>query len=93
MVCLLDRDGKVFIAADQVLSNITPSINVQMREPWGNPLKQFYDSFCVLLGLPDDCAVLPSHGRPFMGLHERVIQLRDHHDERLDFILASCLSR
>jgi hypothetical protein len=34
--------------------------------------------------------VLPSHGRPFVGLHERVAQLTAHHDERLQRVLQAC---
>jgi hypothetical protein len=34
--------------------------------------------------------VLPSHGKPFTGLHERIGQLQQHHDERLADVLAAC---
>ncbi len=34
--------------------------------------------------LPAKTLVLPSHGLPFRGVHERVAQLQAHHDARLD---------
>jgi hypothetical protein len=34
--------------------------------------------------------VLPSHGRPFRGLHQRIAQLKAHHDERFAELLAAC---
>jgi hypothetical protein len=34
--------------------------------------------------------VLPSHGKPFTGLHARIDQLREHHDERLAEVVAAC---
>ena len=34
--------------------------------------------------------MLPSHGKPFTGLHARIRQLRDHHDERLADVMAAC---
>jgi hypothetical protein len=40
--------------------------------------------------LPADSLVLPSHGRPFKGLHTRVDQLVSHHDDRFAEVLAAC---
>ena len=34
--------------------------------------------------------VLPSHGKPFTGLHIRIGQLQDHHRARLDEVMAAC---
>ncbi|HUG57924.1 MAG TPA: MBL fold metallo-hydrolase, partial [Candidimonas sp.] len=40
--------------------------------------------------LPEDTLVLPSHGRPFRGLHERIAQQHAHHAERLAEVLDAC---
>jgi glyoxylase-like metal-dependent hydrolase (beta-lactamase superfamily II) len=40
--------------------------------------------------LPDDTLVLPSHGRPFTGLHERIAQQHEHHRDRLAEVLEAC---
>jgi len=40
--------------------------------------------------LPQDTLVLPSHGRPFTGLHERIQQLHDHHRDRLNDVMQAC---
>ena len=37
--------------------------------------------------------MLPSHGKPFTGLHERIRQLQEHHDERLAEVMAACTER
>ncbi len=34
--------------------------------------------------------MLPSHGRPFRGLHARVDQLHAHHAERCEVLLDAC---
>ena len=34
--------------------------------------------------------MLPSHGPPFHGLHERIDQLIGHHHERLERALEAC---
>jgi len=88
MLCLYSKDDKILIAGDQVLSQITPSINVHPADPLGNPLANFFDSFPRLEQLPEDTLVLPSHGRPFYGLHQRVAQFRAHHEERLSQIAS-----
>lgn len=88
MLCLFDPQNNVLIAGDQVLSQITPSINVHPADPFGNPLANFYESFPRLLKLPENTFVLPSHGRPFYGLWQRVGQFQQHHEERLSKILS-----
>jgi hypothetical protein len=34
--------------------------------------------------------VLPSHGRPFRGLHARVEQLHAHHAQRCELLVKAC---
>ncbi|MCR6672611.1 MBL fold metallo-hydrolase [Devosia ginsengisoli] len=89
MITLFDPGRHLLIAADQVLSHITPSITVHPGEPYGDPLQEFFASFDVLAQLPADTLVLPSHGAPFYGLHERLAQLRSHHEARLDQVEAT----
>ena len=42
---------------------------------------------------PADTYVLPSHGRPFRGLHTRIAQLERHHEERLAEAMDACRAR
>jgi len=34
--------------------------------------------------------VLPSHGKPFVGMHTRITQLHDHHRDRLAEVMQAC---
>ena len=43
-----------------------------------------------LRALPAHTLVLPSHGKPFTGLHERIAQLETHHAQRLAEVARSC---
>ena len=43
--------------------------------------------------LPEDTLVLPSHGKPFTGLHTRIRQLHEHHDDRLREVMQACHER
>jgi glyoxylase-like metal-dependent hydrolase (beta-lactamase superfamily II) len=80
----------VLISGDMVLPRISTNVSVYEQEPEADSLKLFLDSIDKFLPLPADALVLPSHGRPFTGLHERIEQLHTHHDERLAELIAAC---
>jgi len=79
----------VLIAGDMVLPRISTNISVVESEPEGDPLPQFLASIERMRALAADTLVLPSHGKPFRGLHTRIDQLQAHHDERLGDLLRA----
>jgi glyoxylase-like metal-dependent hydrolase (beta-lactamase superfamily II) len=81
--CLWCPEAGVLISGDQVLPKITPNVSVWADQPRGNPLRLYLDSLDRFRPIADDTLVLPSHGLPFHGLHPRIQQLREHHDDRL----------
>ncbi|MCB2016130.1 MAG: MBL fold metallo-hydrolase [Hydrogenophaga sp.] len=84
---------KVLISGDMVLPRISTNVSVYDVEPESDPLALFLDSLRRYLPLPEDTLVLPSHGKPFTGLHERIRQLDEHHDERLNEVMEACRQR
>ena len=80
----------MLISGDMVLPRISTNVSVVDVEPLGNPLRLYLDSIEQMLALPPDTLVLPAHGRPFKGLHQRIRQLREHHDERLLEVMQAC---
>jgi glyoxylase-like metal-dependent hydrolase (beta-lactamase superfamily II) len=80
----------VLISGDMVLPRISTNIAVQAVEPEGDPLKLFLDSLQRYAELPVGTLVLPSHGLPFRGLQERVLQLEEHHRLRLAELEEVC---
>jgi len=80
----------VLISGDMVLPKISTNISVWAVNPDGDPLKLFLESLKRYAGLPRDTLVLPSHGLPFRGLHERIEQLEEHHRLRCDDLLRAC---
>ncbi|WP_322999091.1 MBL fold metallo-hydrolase [Castellaniella sp.] len=78
------------ISGDMVLPRISTNISVFDLEPEANPLPLYLDSLKAYDNLPADALVLPSHGRPFRGLHRRIAQQQTHHAERLAEVLAAC---
>ncbi|MDD2947580.1 MAG: MBL fold metallo-hydrolase [Rugosibacter sp.] len=84
------EDLHVLISGDMLLPRISTNISVHPANPYANPLKLFLDSIDKFLALPADTLVLPSHGRPFRGLHGRVAALHQHHAERCEILLKTC---
>ncbi len=73
-----------------VLPRISTNVSVFDLEPEADPLRLYLDSLSAYDALPEDTLVLPSHGRPFRGLHRRIAQQREHHADRLAEVLAAC---
>lgn len=80
----------LLISGDMVLPRISTNVSVSAVEPEANPVQEYLDSLTRYADLPADTLVLPSHGKPFRGLHTRITQLRDHHEARLAEVLHAC---
>lgn len=80
---------ETLISGDMVLPRISANVSVHSSEPEANPLQLFLTSLKRYFALPQNTYVLPSHGKPFTGLHVRVQQLLDHHQERLNDIMQA----
>lgn len=83
----------VLISGDMVLPRISTNVSVYDSEPEADPLHLFLTSLERYLPLPAGTLVLPSHGKPFTGLHERIGQLQMHHALHLEETLAACRER
>ena len=80
----------VLIAGDMLLPRISTNVGVNPTNPDDDPLQWFLNGTTAFKNLPIDTLVLPSHGRPFYGIHERVDQLHAHHAERCALIISAC---
>ena len=83
----------LLIGGDMMLPRISTNVSVYDQEPEANPLRQFLDSIDRFRPLDVATLTLPSHGKPFTGLHRRIQQLHEHHAERLNEVLAACAER
>jgi glyoxylase-like metal-dependent hydrolase (beta-lactamase superfamily II) len=79
----------VCISGDMLLPKISTNVSVWSVDPNGDPLEQFLTSIRAYRALPPDTLILPSHGLPFRGAHERVAALEQHHADRLAELEAS----
>ena len=80
----------LLISGDMVLPRISTNVSVIDLEPEADPLPLYLASLERMRRLPATTLVLPSHGKPFRGLHERIAQLQQHHEERLADVLRAC---
>jgi glyoxylase-like metal-dependent hydrolase (beta-lactamase superfamily II) len=84
------QPAPILISGDMVLPRISTNVSVFDLEPEGNPLKLFLSSIEKYLTLPANTLVLPSHGKPFIGMHQRIVQLQQHHADRLAEVMQAC---
>lgn len=89
--CLYCARNNVLISGDQLLPRISSNVSVFPTEPAANPLAEWLASLRYLKDrIPEDVLVLPSHGKPFYGAHERLEQLIAEHMSGLDALEKHC---
>jgi glyoxylase-like metal-dependent hydrolase (beta-lactamase superfamily II) len=92
-IALYCQELGVLLGGDMMLPRISTNVSVYEQEPEANALALFLDSIDKFRSLPEDTLVLPSHGKPFTGLHTRIQQLHDHHRDRLAEVRQACSGR
>jgi glyoxylase-like metal-dependent hydrolase (beta-lactamase superfamily II) len=86
-VCFVDRERGVMMTGDHILPRITPNISPSPYET-GDTLGQYLASLAATPALPGG-EVLPAHEYRFVGLAERALGLRKHHEQRLAEVMAA----
>jgi glyoxylase-like metal-dependent hydrolase (beta-lactamase superfamily II) len=89
-IALFHAEADVLISGDMVLPRISTNVSVIDIEPEADPLPLYLDSVARLRSLPAATLVLPSHGKPFTGLHARIDQLHAHHVTHFGDIEQAC---
>ncbi len=89
-IALYCESLNLLISGDMVLPRISTNVSVIDVEPEADPLRLYLESIERMRALPADALVLPSHGRPFLGLHTRIEQLQAHHAARFAEVLHAC---
>lgn len=89
-IALYCEELKLLIGGDMMLPRISTNVSVFDMEPEADALKLFLQSIDKFKALPADTLTLPSHGKPFTGLHRRIEQLHEHHRDRLAEVLEAC---
>ena len=91
-VCLYCPSLRLLISGDQILPIITSNVSVYPTEPEANPMTGWLDSHEKFISkIPNDVLVLPAHNSPFYGLHKRLEQLIEHHEDRMLILEENCV--
>lgn len=89
--CFFNEALNLLISGDQILPSISSNVSVYPTEPEANPLKDWITSLrAIRERIPTDVLVLPSHGKPFRGAHERIDDVVGEHLQRLDQLQEFC---
>jgi glyoxylase-like metal-dependent hydrolase (beta-lactamase superfamily II) len=84
-------EERLFLAADQVIARISPNVSVHPMEPDLDALGIYLGSLrAIRENVAPDVLVLPGHGLPFHGLHDRIEELIQHHGQRCGEIAMAC---
>jgi len=88
-VCIFDTDNKYLFSGDHILSRITPHIGSFMMNP---ALKSEYDLTNILdyylksldkIDTLNPKIIFPAHQEVIYNPHERISEIKQHHDNRL----------
>jgi len=91
--CFYCEELNVIISGDQILPTISSNVSLRATEPYENPLQDWLDSCQKLIDeLPADVLVLPSHGKPFVGAHERLNGLINEHESDMEKLKVECIN-
>ncbi len=90
-LCFYDGRRRVLMSGDHILPRITPNISFHPQQT-SNPLSDFLDALDKVAEL-DVTEVLPAHEYRFRNLAQRIVQLRGHHESRLEEIRRALRER
>lgn len=82
--CFYNREKKLMFAGDHVLREISPVIGLWEGEEF-NALQYYLDSIDRILQYSTDFA-LTGHGEPINNFKDRVLEIKDGHEKRLEQI-------
>lgn len=89
-ICLYEPNRKVLFTGDHILPTITPNVSIN-TQTHGSPLGDYMRSLELMKELDVDY-VLPAHEFNIKDLKKRIIEIDQHHVERLAEMLR-CVDR
>ena len=80
----------LLISGDQVLPRITSNVGIHFNNADEDALDEYLSSMTRFARLPEETLVLPSHGRVFTGLYNRIAAINHNHDKQLEKTYTLC---
>lgn len=89
--CLYCENLGVLVAGDNLLPSLAAFVGIEPGDSLAfDPLGRFLSDVKQLKELPADTLVLPAHGAPFIGLHNKLEQVEQHYRALLEKVLCAC---
>jgi glyoxylase-like metal-dependent hydrolase (beta-lactamase superfamily II) len=86
-LCFWESGNRLMLTGDHILPRITPNIPFH-PQAGADPLGDYLHSLDRMAGYDAD-EVLPAHEHRFVGLAGRAAELRSHHEERFNEVIAA----
>ncbi|WP_141992065.1 MBL fold metallo-hydrolase [Bacillus sp. B4EP4a] len=84
LISLYNKEKSVLFSTDHILPRVSPNISYWFKG-FCNPLEEFFTSLKKIQKLNVEY-VIPSHGKTFQNANKRIVELLDHHQDRLHII-------
>jgi len=81
-ICFYERTHRLFFSGDHILPTITPNVSMNSQNT-GNPLVDYRNSLRQVARY-DVALVLPGHGNVFSNFQDRIKEIDQHHEVRLN---------
>ena len=91
-ICILDTDNRYLFSGDHILSRITPHIGSFMMNPALNSeydltnILEYYLNSLEKINNLNPKIIFPAHQEVIYNPHERILEIKKHHDLRLNEI-------
>ncbi len=89
-LCLYEQSQKLFVSGDHILGDITP--NISAWDDAENPLREYLQSLDKVYPMEIEL-LLPGHRRIVADCRGRILELRAHHQERLQEVTSILKSK
>lgn len=86
-LCLYDAECEMLLSGDHILPKITSNVSLNPYSEMSDPLGTYLNSLDKLCGLKVKI-VLPGHEEPFWDFEQRLAEIKVHHNERINDLLA-----
>ncbi|MDR1961107.1 MAG: MBL fold metallo-hydrolase [Gracilibacteraceae bacterium] len=85
-ICLYEQERKILIAGDHILAHISPNVaSFSMEAP--SPLREYLRNL-DRIGALEVAAALPGHNEVIKNHRQRIRELHEHHEARLQEIVT-----
>lgn len=92
-ISLINKKDSLFLPTDFLLPRISPNISADMRNTDKDVLGDYLNYLHEMSTIPSEIKIFPGHDWPFINGNKRANILINHHQHRLDLLIAEAKLR